>query len=63
MANFPNPLMNTAQTPTVECFWRTMDIPVIFRLFEVPSALVIQFDQKQILYLKYVKNHNFECLS
>ena len=33
MSDFPNPWINTAQTPTVVCSRHTMNIPVILRLF------------------------------
>ena len=34
MSDFPNPWMNTAQTPFVVCFGHTVNISTIFRLFK-----------------------------
>ena len=34
MSDFPNPWMNTAQTPSVVCFGHTVNISTIFRLFK-----------------------------
>ena len=35
MSDFPNPWMNTAETPTVVCSGHTANISTMFRLFEV----------------------------